>query len=175
MEKNDEIILVNLYDKEIGSADKYTAHKTPMLHRAFSIFIFSGDRILLQKRAEGKYHSAGLWTNSCCSHPRKGEKLDEAIHRRLYEELGMDTELREIGTLVYYNRFSDELFEYEYDHVFIGEYAGEFCVNEEEASEIKWMDMAELHDDLLKHPEKYTVWFRSACPMVLKALEKQSF
>lgn len=98
---NDEIILVDIYDNEIGSMKKLEAHKKPMLHRAFSIFLFSGDRILIQKRNISKYHSGGLWANSCCSHPRKGKLLETEVHKRLSEELGMDCQLEEIGNFIY--------------------------------------------------------------------------
>ena len=124
--------------------------------------------MLLQKRSAGKYHSGGLWTNACCSHPRQGEELSEAVERRLEEELGIRMPVEELYSFVYRAQFENGLTEYEYDHVFLGEYDGEIRLNEEEASEIRWMDMDELAEDLWKNPEKYTAWFLIAAPQVLR-------
>lgn len=124
--------------------------------------------MLLQKRSAGKYHSGGLWTNACCSHPRQGEELSEAVERRLKEELGVRMPVEELYSFVYRAQFENGLTEYEYDHVFLGEYDGEIRLNEEEASEIRWMDMDELAEDLWKNPEKYTAWFLIAAPQVLR-------
>ena len=124
--------------------------------------------MLLQKRSAEKYHSGGLWTNACCSHPRQGEELSEAVGRRLKEELGVRMPVEELYSFVYRAQFENGLTEYEYDHVFLGEYDGEIRLNEEEASEIRWMDMDELAEDLWKNPEKYTAWFLIAAPQVLR-------
>ena len=122
--------------------------------------------MLLQKRSAEKYHSGGLWTNACCSHPRQGEELSEAVERRLKEELGVRMPVEELYSFVYRAQFENGLTEYE--HVFLGEYDGEIRLNEEEASEIRWMDMDELAEDLWKNPEKYTAWFLIAAPQVLR-------
>ena len=124
--------------------------------------------MLLQKRSAEKYHSGGLRTNACCSHPRQGEELSEAVERRLKEELGVRMPVEELYSFVYRAQFENGLTEYEYDHVFRGEYDGEIRLNEEEASEIRWMDMDELAEDLWKNPEKYTAWFLIAAPQVLR-------
>ncbi|MEZ3467996.1 MAG: isopentenyl-diphosphate Delta-isomerase [Schaedlerella sp.] len=145
-----------------------TAAKNSCLYRAFSVFVYRGNKMLLQKRSAEKYHSGGLWTNACCSHPRQGEELSEAVERRLKEELGVRMPVEELYSFVYRAQFENGLTEYEYDHVFLGEYDGEIRLNEEEASEIQWMDMDELAEDLWKNPEKYTAWFLIAAPQVLR-------
>ncbi|MCR4963445.1 MAG: isopentenyl-diphosphate Delta-isomerase [Firmicutes bacterium] len=169
----DEIILVDALDRPAGSAEKMAAHRRPMLHRAFSIFLYDGDRILLQKRAAGKYHSGGLWGNSCCSHPRAGEELLPAAHRRLTEELSCDCPLEEIGSFVYFHRFADDLFEYEYDHVLIGAYAGPVQADPREIEEVKWCAAEEIMAGLLSRPEEYCAWFRTAAPMVFRRLQEK--
>ena len=126
-ERLDNLILVDVFDNPIGTADKRRAHTVPLLHRAFSVFLIN-DRgeLLLQKRASGKYHSGGLWANACCSHPRVGEESIPSAEARLMEELGVTCPLREIGCFVYLHRFHDALYEYEYDHVLIGRHCGPF-------------------------------------------------
>lgn len=155
----EEIIKVDFEDNEIGFITKEEAHRTCTLHRAFSIFIMNGNKMLIQKRNPNKYHSGGLWTNACCSHPRRGEKLEEAIHRRLVEEMGFACPLSERFSFVYMRQFAPDLYEYEYDHVFVGEYAGEVVLNEEEANEYMWIDIDELKKWLLEKPEEFTTWF----------------
>src|SRR6185503_16709121 len=119
------VILVNEKDEVTGTAEKMEAHEKGLLHRAFSIFVFnSRGEVLMQQRAPGKYHSAGLWTNACCSHPRPGEKTEEAARRRLREELGFETALTEIFDFIYRAEFVNGLAEHEYDHVYVGEYDG---------------------------------------------------
>lgn len=159
----DELILVNENDDCVGVLPKRQAHEDGgVLHRAFSIFIFDrSGRMLLQLRGENKYHFGGRWTNACCSHPRKGEDLQQATHRRLREEMGFDVPLRELFSFIY--RAHDArsgLTEHEFDHVFIGEYTGDPQPNFDEVDGWKWISIAELQDDLNAHPEKYTVWFR---------------
>lgn len=167
----DELILVDLFDNEIGSMSKSEAHRLGRLHRAFSIFIINdNNQMLIQRRNINKYHSGGLWTNACCSHPRKGESLDDAVHRRLLEEVGFDTVLSEQFGFVYRTKFADDLYEYEYDHVFLGKYDGEIILNEEEASEIKWVDLDTLKEDLVSNPQNYTSWFTIAAPKLLYSL-----
>ena len=164
----EEIILVDKNDREIGKGEKLKVHQEGKLHRAFSIFIFNskGD-LLIQKRADTKYHSPGLWTNTCCSHPRVGEPLDKATKRRLKEEMGIEAELKEIFSFLNKVRL-DDLVENEFDHVFIGEFEGEPKINKEEASQWKWINPEELKKDIKKNPEKYTYWFRKALNKVIK-------
>ena len=126
---DNELILVDVFDREIGCIPKETAHRHPYLHRAFSIFLYHEQKLLLQKRAAEKYHSGGLWANACCSHPRWGEKLAEACQRRLQEELGIVCPLQELTSFVYLHQFGPKLYEYEYDHILLGQYAGPLQVN----------------------------------------------
>ncbi len=157
------VILVDKNDNEIGTEEKMEAHKNKgKLHRAFSIFIFnSKGELLIQKRSEKKYHFGGLWTNTCCSHPRKLEKTEDAAHRRLKEEFGFDTDLKEITKFMY--REEDKktgLTEYEIDHVFIGTFDGEPKPNLEEIEDHKWISTKELERDIKENPENYTPWFK---------------
>lgn len=155
-----EVILVDMNDREIGREEKMKAHEQGKLHRAFSVFLFHGDRVLLQKRAASKYHCGGLWTNTCCSHPRAGETVKEAAMRRLKEELGIQTDdLKEVHSFVYHRVFDNGLTEFEYDHVLVGDYNGGWVMNPDEVDEVKWIQTAELLDDILKNPEAYTPWF----------------
>ena len=166
-----EIILVNTKDEPIGTCEKLEAHVRPTLHRAFSVFLHSNGQMLLQKRNREKYHSGGLWTNACCSHPRANETLTEAVPRRMQEELGIQVPLDELFSFVYFAQFPDGLFEYEYDHVFLGEYEGIPPFDPDEAEEMRWVSFAQLRQELLEHPERFTVWFLSAAPRVLNILE----
>lgn len=159
----EEIILVDENDEPLGPESKLRAHEgRGRLHRAFSIFIFDREgRMLLQRRAAGKYHFAGLWTNACCGHPRWGEGLEEAAHRRLKEEFGFDTGLEEAFSFVY--RASDEesgLTEHEFDHVFYGRFDGEPDPNPEEIGAWRWEEPQAVLEDLEKNPASYTPWFR---------------
>lgn len=173
-ERATQLILVDLYDREIGSAGKREAHARPLLHRAFSVFLTDGEgRLLLQKRAAEKYHSGGLWANACCSHPRRGEQLIPSAESRLREELGMSCPLTEVGSFVYCHRFSETLFEYEYDHVLLGKYSGPLRPDPEEIEELRWVTPQALVQELLMVPEHFAVWFLTAAPMVLHALSKR--
>jgi len=167
---NDKIVLVDINDNIIGKKNKLDAHTKPLLHRAFSIFLYHDDKILIQKRAEGKYHSGGKWANSCCSHQRFNEEFMESASRRLFEELKVKCDLEEISSFVYFTKFSEEMYEYEYDHVLIGEYSGDFVLDKEEASEAKWISIKELSNNLQLYPEIYSSWFKIAAPMVIKYL-----
>ncbi|MDO4481200.1 MAG: isopentenyl-diphosphate Delta-isomerase [Bacillota bacterium] len=169
---NQEIILVNDRDEPIGYTSKYEAHKTGQLHRAFSVFLHSGDRLLIQQRADDKYHSPGLWANTCCSHPRKGEELKAAVDRRLMEEAGITCETEEVFSFIYKYRFEEELYEHEFDHVFLGEYSGEYRINTQEAKAFKWVRSDELLRNLEEHPEAYACWFRIAAPRVIELINK---
>ena len=181
----DKLILVDEQDRETGRAGKMEAHEKGLLHRAFSIFIFRRalldnpdgtrtfhDQLLIQQRAEGRYHSAGRWANSCCSHPRDGEKLEEAAARRLPEETGFTVEdlespLEEKGAFLYKADFDNGLTEHEFDHVFVGQLKGDRLdkapsPNPEEASQMMFLDVDEIMIDVLKNPGKYAAWFLPA-------------
>jgi len=157
----DKIILVDKKDREIGSEFKLKAHQEGKLHRAFSIFVFnSKGELLLQRRAFKKYHSGGLWTNSCCSHPKLNEETLSAAHRRLTEELGFDCKLSELFSFIYKAKMDKGLIENEFDHVFVGEYAGEPKINKDEVEETKWVSYNFLIKDISKNPQNYTYWFK---------------
>ena len=165
---SEEIILVDIFDKEIGTGEKLEVHRQKKLHRAFSLFIADGrGNILLQKRAEGKYHSGGLWCNACCSHPRKGERLKEAVARRAKEELGIDIVPHELFHFIYFEDFGD-LAEYELDHVFLAQYTGEVQADPSEIAETRWVSIFDLKEELEQHPERFAAWFQIAAPRVLE-------
>jgi isopentenyl-diphosphate delta-isomerase len=149
--------------------EKMEAHRTPILHRAFSVFIFNNKgEMLLQKRARHKYHSAGLWTNACCSHPKPGEDTETAASRRLTEELGFCTRLEKIFDFIYQASFGNGLHEYEFDHVFTGEYNDQIAPNPEEVSDFCFMKMETIEESLLLNPDDYTAWFAIAFPRIAK-------
>lgn len=167
----EEVILVDGNDREIGTEEKMKAHQEGKLHRAFSIFVFnSKGELLLQKRAKSKYHSGGLWTNTCCSHPRPGETLENSVHRRLKEEMGFDCELREIFSFKYKVKL-ENIFENEYDHVFIGKFDGKPHPNPEEVDEWKWIKLKELKNDMKKNPDKYSYWLKKSIDKVISFKE----
>ena len=162
-----EVILVDENDNVIGSIEKMEAHLKGLLHRAFSIFIFnSKGEMLLQQRAMNKYHSAGLWSNTCCSHPYPGEETTLAALRRLNEEMGFRTSLEKIFDFTYNAPFKNGVTENEFDHAFAGEYEGEIKINAEEARDYSFKSMKEIEDELKKDPEKYTEWFKIAFPKI---------
>ena len=137
-----QVILVNEQDEQVGVMEKMAAHQQALLHRAFSVFIFNKDgQMLLQKRADGKYHSPGLWTNACCSHPAPGETTDAAAKRRLQEELGFTTDIKKAFHFTYKAVFDNGLTEYEFDHVYTGVYNGAIQPNPQEASEILFLSL----------------------------------
>lgn len=159
----EQVILVDLQDRELGLAEKMQAHEKGLLHRAFSVFLFRGDAVLLQKRAKAKYHCGGLWTNTCCSHPRTGEAISQAAIRRLQEELNIVVEsLREVTAFVYRYPFSNGLTEFEFDHVLVGEYDGGWIENPEEVEAVRWVELTQLLRDIRLQPERYTPWFITA-------------
>ena len=170
-ERLNDLILVDCYDRPIGTAGKAEAHAAPLLHRAFSVFLINDNgELLLQKRAAGKYHSGGLWANACCSHPRRDESLEDAIERRLQEELGVTAPCRELCHFIYYMKFSEDMHEYELDHVFLGTYDGDVHFDQTEIEEVKWVDFDWLEDDMEKNPDHYASWFLIAAPKVLEFL-----
>jgi isopentenyl-diphosphate delta-isomerase len=167
---SDELILVDEQDNPVGYETKLRAHEAGgKLHRAFSVFIFNAaGQMLLQRRAATKYHFGGLWTNACCSHPRRGEDTLQAAHARLRHELGFDTELRELFSFVY--RAPDPpsgLTEHEFDHVFVGAFDGTPQANPHEVGEWKWVDPKELLSDVRANPHAYTPWFSLVVARVL--------
>ena len=163
----ERVVLVDTDDQEVGTMSKSRAHLEGRLHRAFSIFIFNSQgRLLLQRRAEGKYHSAGLWTNSCCSHPRPGESIAHAAARRLKEELGFSCDLSPEFTFTYRAEVGDGLVEHEFDHVFFGSYDGPVLPDASEVCEVRWMRMNDLADDLRTSGGQYTAWLKLCWPRV---------
>ena len=169
---NTQVILVDQFDNAIDTTEKLSAHESPKLHRAFSIFIYHEGKLLIQQRAHDKYHAGGMWANTCCSHPRPGEDLNAATERRLLEEVGITAQLEEIFSFIYFYKFDNGLYEYEYDHVFIGSYNGEFSPNPEEINTLEWIKAEDLLEDLLVSPEKYAPWFIAAAPRVIDHILK---
>jgi isopentenyl-diphosphate Delta-isomerase len=157
----EEVIVVDSTDKEIGTMEKLEAHVKGTLHRAFSVVVFnSKGEVLLQKRAQSKYHSAGLWTNTCCSHPTPGEKMETAIHRRLKEEMGFDTELTFAYKFIYRTELEKNLIENEYDHVYTGIYNDRPSINKTEVEDWKYASVPWLKKDMKENPDHYTHWFK---------------
>jgi isopentenyl-diphosphate Delta-isomerase len=157
----EHVILVNEQDEEVGTMEKMEAHKKGLLHRAFSVLLFnSKGEVLLQKRSSKKYHSAGLWTNTCCSHPRPGEDVQEAAGRRLKEEMGIDA-IPEFGySFIYKTNLDNGLIEHELDHVYIGQFNGEPIINLNEVDEWKFENIERLRKDMAANPHQYTFWFK---------------
>jgi isopentenyl-diphosphate Delta-isomerase len=163
-----EVILVNEKDEVLGKEEKIKAHKEGLLHRAFSIFIFnSNGDMLLQQRALNKYHSGGLWTNACCSHPMPDELTTDAAIRRLQEEMGFTTSITKQFDFVYKANFDNGLIEHEFDHVFTGTYEGCITYNEQEVMAYRYINMHELEASIKASPAEYTAWFIIAFPKVL--------
>lgn len=159
--KEEQVILVNEQDEPIGLMPKMEAHEKAVLHRAFSVFIVNKNKeIMLQQRAAHKYHSPLLWTNTCCSHQRSGETNIEAGTRRLFEEMGFTAPLTELFHFIYKAPFDNGLTEHELDHVMLGYYDDAPQINPEEVADWKWMTVPDIREDMTKHPEHYTVWFR---------------
>ena len=171
----EQVILVDVDDCEIGVMEKMEAHKQAVLHRAFSVFLFNPQgKMLLQQRALTKYHSAGLWTNTCCSHPRPGEILENAAARRLMEEMGITTKVSKAFDFIYQAELPDNLNEYEFDHVFIGNYDDEVRPNHLEVANFVYQSIEEVEVNLQSYPEKYTVWFKIAFPKVVAWYQSNS-
>jgi isopentenyl-diphosphate delta-isomerase len=165
--KMQQVILVDENDNAIGEMEKMEAHRKGVLHRAFSIFIFdSKGRMLLQKRALEKYHSSGLWSNACCSHPVPGEQITEAAERRLQEEIGFQTELTEIFSLTYKAEMENQLTEHEYDHVLVGQYEGDIVLNTREVADWCYRSMNDIRSLLESNPQNFTAWFVLIFPKI---------
>lgn len=161
------VVLVDQEDREVGTMEKMEAHRRAKLHRAFSVFIFDGTgRMLLQQRAHTKYHSGGLWTNACCSHPFPGEAVEAAAARRLQEELGFSVPLTHAFSFVYQAAFDNGLTEYEYDHVFAGYYEGELRPDPAEVAATAYRSLDLIREELRTCPGKYTAWFHLAFPKI---------
>jgi isopentenyl-diphosphate delta-isomerase len=168
----EEVILVSPQDEEIGYMEKMEAHQLGLLHRAFSVFLFnSKGEMLLQKRAISKYHSGGLWTNACCSHPRKGETIEQAASRRTREELGCEPELQKIHSFIYKAALDNNLTEYEFDHVLFGNYEGEINLNVDEVSEIVYLPIQQIRQEMNEQPDKFTVWFKIIFEEVISIIQ----
>jgi isopentenyl-diphosphate delta-isomerase len=157
----EKVILVDPNDQEVGTMEKIEAHRRGLLHRAFSILLFnSKGEVLLQKRSAAKYHSAGLWTNTCCSHPLPDESPDHAARRKLKQEMGIDLQPDFAYKFLYKAPLDNGLTEHELDYVFVGQFDGEPAVNADEVSDWKYVDLAALRHDVDVHPARYTVWFK---------------
>jgi isopentenyl-diphosphate Delta-isomerase len=159
------VILVDEQDNETGQMEKIEAHEKALLHRAFSVFIFNpAGEMLLQQRAVAKYHSGGLWTNACCSHPLPGEATPAAAQRRLYEEMGFNAPLQKAFDFIYKTAFANGLTEHEFDHVFTGVYDGDIVPNSAEVQDYCYKTIADIKQSIASHPGKYTEWFKIAFP-----------
>ena len=157
----EQVILVDEQDNQIGLMPKMEAHEKAQLHRAFSVFVFNKDKeLMLQQRAASKYHSPLLWTNTCCSHQRHGETSIEAGKRRLQEEMGFVCELEEVFSFLYKAEFDNGLTEHELDHVMVGSFENDPIINKEEVESFKWMKLEDVKNDIKNNPNEYTAWFK---------------
>lgn len=157
----EQVVLVNENDEQIGLMPKMEAHEKAVLHRAFSVFTFNKKgELLLQQRAAHKYHSPLLWTNTCCSHQREGETNIEAGKRRLQEEMGFSTDLKEVFSFIYKAPFDNGLTEHELDHVMVGDFDGIPNINRDEVESFKWMKLEDVKKDIEENPDIYTAWFK---------------
>jgi isopentenyl-diphosphate Delta-isomerase len=157
----EQVILVDEQDNEVGTMEKMEAHQKGKLHRAFSILVFnSKGEVLLQKRSKKKYHSGGLWTNTCCSHPLPEESMVEATRRKLFQEMGIRPPLKFIFKFIYETRLDLDLIEHEFDHVYVGSFDGDPVINKDEVEDWKYLDWSALQKDVLQNPNDYTYWFR---------------
>ena len=157
----ENLILVDQNDNQIGTGEKMEVHLNGDLHRAISVFVFdSTSQLLLQKRANTKYHSPGLWANTCCTHPYPDETVEQAAHRRLKEEMGFDCDLSEAFSFIYKVTLQNNLIEHEYDHVLIGTFDGQPQLNPAEVQTFKWIAIPDLQTDLLAHPDQYVEWLK---------------
>lgn len=168
------IILVDEQDNQVGTMEKIEAHEKALLHRAFSVFIFNDKgEVMLHRRAAHKYHCAGLWTNTCCSHPREGEATIDGAQRRLQEEMGFTVPLKKIGDFVYHVDFDNGLSEHEFDHVFVGHYNDDPILNEDETDAWEWRRLDEIQEEITLKPNKYTPWFKIIFQQFYRQLNEQ--
>ena len=157
----EKVVLVDEQDNELGSMEKMEAHRKGVLHRAFSVLLFnSKGEVLLQKRSSTKYHSAGLWTNTCCSHPKPTESIQSAVRRRLKEEMGIDIQPEFAYKFLYKVALENELIEHELDHVYIGMFNNEPIINSTEVENWRFANLADIREDIRQNPKAYTYWFR---------------
>lgn len=171
--QEEKVILVNLNDEPIGLMPKMEAHQKGELHRAFSVFVFNdNNELMLQQRALDKYHSPGLWTNTCCSHQREGETNIEAGRRRLREEMGFSTELEDTISFIYKAPFDNGLTEHEFDHILVGKYNEDPKLNPEEAAGWKWMSLEGVAQDMHTNPHIYTEWFKIIFDKYYKSIKR---
>ncbi len=176
MELVQYVVLVNQEDKEIGKMEKMEAHQKGLLHRAFSVFVFNDqNELMIHQRALSKYHSAGLWTNTCCSHQKVGESSINAAHRRLIEEMGFDCKLEKAFEFTYRAELENGLIENEYDHVFIGKYNQLPNINSDEVNDWKWISIENLNLELQSNPNLYTEWFKLSWKKVCEKRLELSF
>lgn len=171
--QEEKVILVNINDEPIGLMPKMEAHQKGELHRAFSVFVFNNkNELMLQQRALDKYHSPGLWTNTCCSHQREGETNVEAGKRRLQEEMGFTTELEDTISFIYKAPFDNGLTEHEFDHILVGKYNEDPDLNPEEAAGWKWMSLEGVAEDMRTNPQIYTEWFKIIFDKYYQSIER---
>jgi len=169
----ERVILVDEEDRDLGADEKAAAHAAGRLHRAFSIFVFDrSGRLLLQRRAAGKYHSGGQWSNTCCGHPRPGEELEEAARRRLREEMGFECPLVKVGTYRYTARLDNGLIENELDHLLAGEFDGAPAPDPGEAEDWRWVDPDALRREIAAASQRFTPWLRGSLERVLTAARR---
>lgn len=170
MEERKFVLAVDLNDTPIKKIEKLSAHKKAILHRAFSVFLIDGNKILIQRRAKTKYHSPSLWANACCSHPLSEDIISEA-KTRLSQELGIEGEvdLKEAFSFIYFSKLGT-LFEYEFDHVLVGQYSGKIKLNPSEADKFRWVEIEKLEKELVRHPKKFAPWFLICAPKLIKKL-----
>ena len=164
----EQVILVDEKDVATGTIDKMEAHEKALLHRAFSVFIFNKNgELLLQRRAHDKYHSGGLWTNTCCSHPRPGENPEDGAVRRLMEEMGFETPLKKVFDFVYKASFANGLSEHEFDHVYVGYYDGPINPDPKEVNEYLYRSMQDIQYSLVSEDGLFTAWFKIIFPKMM--------
>jgi isopentenyl-diphosphate delta-isomerase type 1 len=178
MSATEHVVLVDENDNETGTAEKLQAHRENLRHRAFSVFIFSqsaNPELLLQQRADGKYHSAGLWTNTCCSHPKPGESVLAGAERRLQEEMGLSAPLESLGWFHYIAHFPNGLTENEIDHVLVGfTERTDFTPNPAEVKAFRWVNISDLKQEILADPDKFTPWLALALAIVARKFDKDT-
>ena len=170
----EQVILVNEKDEQIGTMPKLEAHEKGVLHRAFSVFVLNDSgEMMMQQRAACKYHSPLLWTNTCCSHQRVGESNIEAGKRRLFEEMGFVTELKDVVSFMYKATFDNGLTEHEFDHVLVGTYNENPNINIDEVNNFKWMTLEQVKVDMELNPDLYTEWFKIIFDKFYKHLQEE--
>ena len=171
---NNKVVVVDIFGNKKGEMEKLEAHKKGVLHEAYSVFILKDNQMLIQKRAKNKYHSGGLWSNACCSHPQLEENIFENIKRKTFDELSIEIEnLNFEFSFIYRNKFDNNLIEYEYDNVFTAQTNSLIKFNPDEVEKVKWVNLENLAQDLEKNPQKYSYWFLIACPKIIKKYIKK--